>query len=162
VSAIIFASNGQRNNGMGNIRKSERHSASTFWAATTLSVLLLLCASASVFAQARDQERIDELVRKAEKSEAADSFCARTGWPPGDSIEDFTTVLRGAVVGSWNVRTFSNGSCVLNRVTKVHQENGGKCVGYTFYTCPRSGACRLGKSIDCLDRNGKLLSRRNG
>ena len=78
-----------------------------------------------------------------------------------DKLEGFTEFLRGAVVGAWIVRTFTTGACVLNRATDVHQANEGKCVGYTYYTCPKEGACGLGKSIDCLDRNGKFLSRRN-
>lgn len=147
---------------MRSISKSTPNSVPTSWTAIVLTVLLLLCAGTSAFAQARDQKQIDELVRKAETKEEADGFCAGTGWPPGDRIEDFTAILRAAVVGSWNVSTFSNGACVLNRVTDVHQENGGKCVGYTFYTCPKSGACGLGKSIDCLDGNGNFLSRRGG
>jgi hypothetical protein len=147
---------------MGGIGKSVCHSASTSWAAIALSVLLLLCAGASAFAQAPNQKLVEELVRKAETREAADGFCARTGWPPGDSVADFTVFLRAAVAGGSSHRTFSNGSCVVNRVTEVHQENGGKCVGYTYYTCPNSGACGLGKSIDCLDRNGTFVSRRGG
>jgi hypothetical protein len=148
--------------GMGRIIKSECNSASTSWAAISLSVLLLLYAGAGALAQTRDQKQIDTLVRKAEMGEAANGFCARTSWPPGDSHEDFTAFLRGAKVGSWIVRTHSKGDCVFNRVTDVHQENGGKCVGYTFYVCPKSGACGLGKSIDCLDQNGTFVSRRNG
>jgi hypothetical protein len=106
---------------------------------------------------------MDELVRKAETGEAANGFCASTGWPAGDSVADFTRLLRAAVVGaSLPPRTFSNGGCVVNRVTEVHQENGGKCIGYTYYTCPKSGTCGLGKSIDCLDRNGTFVSRRAG
>jgi hypothetical protein len=127
-----------------------------------ISMLLLLCVGAAAFAQPRDQKQIDQLVRKAETKEAADGFCARTGWPSGDSIEDFAAFLRKAVVGSWIVRTHSNGDCVFNRATEVHRENGGKCVGYTFYVCPKSGSCGLGKSIDCLDQNGKFASRRKG
>jgi hypothetical protein len=125
-------------------------------------VLLLPGQGTGALAQARDQKQIDEIVRKAESGEAADGFCARTSWPLGDRPEEFVGFLRVAVIGkSFPPRTFSNGSCVLNRVTDVHQENGAKCVGYTFYTCPKSGACGLGKSIDCLDQNGKF-SRRGG
>jgi hypothetical protein len=148
---------------MGSISKSEGHSAPTSSTAAVLSVLFLLCASANAFAQARDQKQIDELVRKAEAGEAADGFCARTGWPPGDSVADMTVFLGAAVVGGpSHVRTFSTGACVFNRVTDVHQENGGKCIGYTFYTCPKSGVCGFGKSIDCLDGNGTFVSRRKG
>jgi len=148
---------------MGSKSKSEHQSASTSWAAIALSVLLLLCAGVSAFAQARDQKQIDELIRKAETGEAADGFCAHIDRPLGDSAANFNAFLAAAVVGSWNVRTFSTGACVFNRVTDVHgSENGGKCIGYTFHTCPKSGACGFGKSIACLDQNGRYISRQPG
>ena len=62
------------------------------------SLLLLLCLGASAFAQALDQKKLDELVRKAETREAADGICARTGRPRGDSVKDFTLVLKRATV----------------------------------------------------------------
>jgi hypothetical protein len=127
--------------------------------ATTAAVLLVLDGGGA-FAQAGDQRLIDELVHKAEQREPADGFCARTNWPPGDSQEGFAKFLRGAVVGTSIVRTFVSGSCVLNRTTEVHKEKGGKCVGYTFYVCPKDGNCGVGQSIDCLDRNGRYVSRR--
>ena len=124
-------------------------------------MLLLASAGAGVFAQTPDQTLMDELVRKAEARESADGFCARTGWPNGDSVEYHAAYLRSAAVGASQAKIFSSGACVLNRTYDVHQENGGKCVGYTYYTCGKSGACGLGRSIDCLDKNGRFISRRD-
>jgi hypothetical protein len=127
-----------------------------------LSAFSLPCGGAGALAQSGDQNLTDEIVRKAEAKEAASGFCAGTGWPAGDSVEDFTTFLLRAVAGTKSVRTFKNGSCVLNLATEVHQEKGGKCVKYTFYTCPKDGDCGVGKSIDCLDRKGTFVKRRDG
>ena len=117
---------------MENIIKREHNFTRTSWTSVVLSLLLLLCLGASAFAQALDQKKLDELVRKAETREAADGICARTGRPRGDSVEDFTLVLKRATVGSRSARTFSGGNCVVNSFTDVHRENGGKCVSYTF------------------------------
>lgn len=142
--------------------KFERGSGCASLTRIALSALLLVGNGASAFAQGSDQKLVNEIVRKAEARKAAAGFCASTGWPPGADMEGFTAFLRGAATGSWIARTFVNGGCVVNRVTEVHQENGGRCVGYTFYICPKDGQRGLGSSIDCLDPNGKFLSRRPG
>ena len=100
-----------------------------------------------------------ELVRKAQSKEQEDGFCARTAWPLGDSSADFAAFLRKAATESQRATTFSNGACVFNLVTRVHMENGNKCVSYTYYTCSRGAACGLGKSVDCLRPDGTYSRR---
>jgi tetratricopeptide (TPR) repeat protein len=104
----------------------------------------------------RDRQLIDEFVVKAERGEAADGFCQRTGWPREDnSTERFRELLRSAVEGMEIVRRYGNDACRLFRVTEVHQENGSKCVGYDAYGCEEAGGCSAGKSLVCLDKDGK-------
>jgi len=131
---------------MGNIRKIVAGSA-----------LALLCSSSvTAFAQSREQQTIDEVVRKAEAGENENGFCSRTGWPTGNNYDGFVAFLRAAAVGSWKMNTFNNGNCELNRVTKVHHESGAKCVSYSLWKCSKGGTCGTGAVVDCLDANNKL------
>jgi hypothetical protein len=116
----------------------------------------------SLLAQGQEDSMIRELVRKANAREQESGFCARTGWPSGESRDGFTEFLRGAALNSWKVNTFRNKTvCNLDRVTKVHQENGGKCVTYDGWVCDKDKGCSVYKTVDCLDRNGKFVTRRN-
>src|SRR5689334_10097358 len=119
------------------MRKSRFHIFAISSIALVSTALVLLCGSASAFAQAREQALIDELVRKSEAAQPEGNLCGRTGWPPGDSLEGFTAFLKAAKVGAWKVNTFANGNCELNRVTRVHVENGGKCVTYKLWACTK-------------------------
>ena len=130
---------------------------SRFAIGTFISLLFILSGTATAVAQT---PLIDELVGKAQSELSEDGFCARTGWPAGDDVAKFTVLLHYAVPKFWNVSTFSNGSCVLNRVDEVLKQDGGKCVRYTFYVCVKGGKCGVGKSLDCLDSSGKFVSRR--
>jgi len=125
------------------------------------SALMLALSSMAVLGQSREQQTIDEIVRKAEARERENGFCSIVGWPPGDNWEGFAAFLKGAHVGTWKVNRFANGNCELNRVTRVHQESIGRCVSYSLWSCPKGGTCGTGKVVDCLDRNGKLTRRQN-
>lgn len=122
---------------------------------------LLLWSSMAVVAQTHEQQTIGEIFRKAEAGETENGFCSRAGWPPGDNWDGFAAFLKAANVGSWKINTFANGNCELNRVTRVHQENVGRCVSYSLWKCTRGGTCGTGKVVDCLDQNGKLTRRQN-
>lgn len=144
------------------MRKSRFHVFAISWITLVSTALVLLCSSGSAFAQAREQALMDEIVRKSEAAQLEGNLCASTGWPPGDSLEGFTAFLNAAKAGSWKVNTFANGNCELNRVTRVHVENGGKCVTYKLWACTKGGNCGTGANMDCLDRNGKFVSRKTG
>jgi hypothetical protein len=121
---------------------------------------IALCLLTFNVAAARAQSPlIEELVHKAERSEAEDGFCARSQWPAGDSSDDFAAFLRSAVEKSWRVSTFSTGACVYNLVTAVKPSGGDRCVSYTYYTCARGGVCGVGKSIDCVRPDGTYTRR---
>jgi hypothetical protein len=123
------------------------------------SALLALCGARAALAQPA-QAQIDEIVRKAEAKEAEGGFCGTVRWPPGDSWDGFTAHLKAARVGTWKVNTFKNGSCQYDRVTEVHQEGDAKCVSYTFWSCSKErNSCAVGKSTDCLGKDGKLKRR---
>src|SRR5262249_39412588 len=124
------------------------------------AAIALTCIGSAAFAQ-REQVAIDELVQKANSGAQEEGFCARTGWPLQNRAA-FVSFLKGAVSYSWSVYTFDTGACVLNRVSGVTQENGGKCVAYTYYTCAAGGRCGLGRSVDCLDAQGIFRERRPG
>lgn len=106
------------------------------------------------------QSDIDQMVRKAEGREKEEGFCQKLAWPPGLTLEQFTTWLRAANETSWKVNLFANGNCQYDRVTRIDNENGGKCVIYTYYTCSKGGTCGVGQSTDCLDSKGVFAKRR--
>ena len=128
--------------------------------AASVALLTIVGAIAPALAQSREQQLIDEVVRKSEAGGMEQGMCAQTGWPPGDSVEGFTAFLNSATVGSWKVNTFKNGNCELNRVTKVHTENGGKCVTYSLWACTKDKNCGTGANVDCLDKRGVFTNRR--
>lgn len=128
--------------------------------AAALGIMLHLGVSGGAQAQSREGRQLDEIVRKAEKGERENGFCATTGWPPGDNLEWFTQFLRGSRVGSWKVNYFANGNCQLDRVTLIVPENDGRCITYRLYACTQGGTCGTGQVTDCLDRNGTFVKRR--
>ncbi len=144
------------------IRKSRLGAASVTWLMLAGFIVLLVGGVVGARAQSADEKKIDEIVRKAEASEPEDGFCAGTGWPPGDSRDGFTAFLKSAAVKSWKINSFKNGSCTLDRVTRVHQENGGKCVTYSGWTCAPGKTCGTYKTVDCLNRQGVFVTRRDG
>jgi hypothetical protein len=123
------------------------------------SAVMLLQNSTTALAQSREQQTIDEIVRKSEAREVENGFCSRTGWPNGSNWEGYKKFLTTAAVGSWKVNTYDNGNCELDRVTRVHQERGAKCVSYSLWTCTRGGACGTGATVDCLEPSGQLRRR---
>jgi hypothetical protein len=125
------------------------------------SAMLLLQNSTGALAQSREQQTIDEIVRKAEAGENENGFCSRVGWPRGDNWEGFAAFLKSASVGTWKVNTFANGNCELDRVTRVHQEGGARCVTYSIWVCQKDNTCGTNNVVDCLDRNEKLTRRQN-
>jgi len=129
------------------------------WCATAIVLLTLTCAGGGVLAQ--PQSFTDELVRKAESQGPESGFCATTSWPPGPSTEEFTAFLKSASVGTSKVNLFADGKCELNRVTRTHMENGGKCVTYDFWTCEKGRYCGKGTLVDCLNKAGVFVTRRN-
>jgi hypothetical protein len=143
------------------MRKASVHVFAISCVAPASTALVILC-SGSALAQGREQALIDELVRKSEAGQLEGSLCAGTGWPPGDSLEGFTAFLNAAKAGSWKVNTFANGNCELNRVTRVHVENGGKCVTYKLWACTKGASCGTGANMDCLDSSGKFVNRKTG
>jgi hypothetical protein len=64
------------------------------FAAVTLLGQALFSADAS--AQSSERRLIDEIVRTAQTREPKNGFCARTGWPPGDSKDAFVAFLKAA------------------------------------------------------------------
>lgn len=129
----------------------------------TMAALVATCLAAApspAAAQSREGRQIDEIVRKSEKGERENGFCATTGWPPGDNLEWFTQFLRAARVGSWKVNNFANGNCQLDRITLIVPENDGRCITYRHYNCTQGGVCGTGQVTDCLDRNGTFVKRR--
>jgi hypothetical protein len=128
-------------------------SCSALCAAASIALVLML---GSALAQT---SLTDEIVRKAQKGEQEDGFCARTGWANGDSADDFAKFLRDATTSSGRATNFSGGNCVFNRVTAIKKDKGDKCVSYTFYTCMPGKACGWGKSVDCLKPDGAHYTR---
>jgi hypothetical protein len=107
------------------------------------------------------QPLIDEIVRKAEAGASEDGFCSRTGWPAGSNFEGYLAHLKAAKAGTWKVSTFENGSCQLDRVTRVRRENGRKCVEYSRWTCSRpQNKCGKGNTVDCIAPDGKSVQRK--
>jgi hypothetical protein len=131
----------------------------------TRVALVLVALSACSIGQASAQDQvlseIGELVRKAESKEMANGFRARMTWPNGNSTEQFRNWLQSARVDTWKVNTFTNGNCQYDRVTRIHQENGGKCVTYTWHACDKDGVCGMGASTDCLNAKGAFVDRRD-
>ena len=130
------------------------------WTSASAVLLVVLYASASALAQSRDQQLIDEVTRKAEAAEMEQGFCATTGWGP-ISQQAYTAFLASTSVGSGKVNRFDNGQCEFNRVTRIHTENGGKCVTYSFWACPKGERCGKGAKVDCLNSAGVFVSRRD-
>jgi hypothetical protein len=131
----------------------------TGWLVFAGSMLVLLCDGGDVLAQR--PELVAEIVRKAEANDLEGGFCSSTGWPSGDDLARFTAHLNAAVVGSSKLSTFATGACSFDSVTAIHWENGGKCVTYTTWTCSRDSTCGKVRTIDCLDRNGVFVERKN-
>ena len=127
--------------------------------ALAVAPVLLFVVGGNVANAQNEQALIDELIRKAERREAENSFCSRVTWPNGDSVEGFTTHLRNASVGSWKVSTFSSGTCSLDRVTEVFDPGTGKCVTYKTWVCHRATGCDVLLTVDCLDKNGVFITR---
>jgi hypothetical protein len=123
------------------------------------AIVLIFVVGADGSAQVREQRAIDDIILKAERGDNELGFCSTTGWPPGDEMAGYESYLRAARVGSWKVSTYAK-ACSYDRVTQVHQENGGKCVTYTFWVCNRDGNCAVGHSVACLDPAGKFKARR--
>jgi hypothetical protein len=97
---------------------------------------------------------IDELLRKANAGESEGNFCARVSWPPGNSTT-YVAWLEAAVVGSTKANTFKGGvDCQFDRVTQVFQQNGRKCVRYTWHACQRGKNCGIGNAVACKQPNG--------
>ncbi len=116
----------------------------------------LLCSNSRVHAQ---QPLIDEIVRKAEAREPEDGFCSRTRWPLY-TYEGFLSHLKAARVGTWKVNKYENGACQLDRATAVRQQDGRKCVEYSYWTCSRQrNRCGATSSVDCIAPDGKSFQR---
>jgi hypothetical protein len=95
-----------------------------------------------------------EIMRKASAGEDENGFCAGVSWPPGDAAS-YTAWLEAAVVGSSKVNTFKGGAdCQHDRVTAVFQQNGRKCVRYTWYACQRGKNCASGNALACKQPGG--------
>jgi hypothetical protein len=95
-----------------------------------------------------------ELVRKATAREAENNFCARVGWPPGNSTS-YVAWLEAATVGATKANTFKNGAdCQFDRVTQVFTQNGARCVRYDWYACQRGGSCTTGSALACKPPGG--------
>ncbi|MBL8674276.1 MAG: hypothetical protein JNL07_05255 [Rhodospirillales bacterium] len=142
------------------MRDDAGRSKAARWLAAALAALALACASGGASAQDSELRMIEEVIRRAEAGEPENGFCRSTRWPPGDSLEAFTAYLNAASVGSWKINNFANGNCAYDRVTAIHQEDGGKCVSYTYWSCTRDGSCGVGRSVDCLDSAGVFVRRR--
>lgn len=97
---------------------------------------------------------IRELVRKATAREAENNFCARVGWPPGNSTS-YVAWLETATVGATKANTFKNGAdCQFDRVTQVFTQNGARCVRYNWHACQRGGSCSTGTQLACKPPGG--------
>jgi len=125
------------------------------------AVIFMMVGDPAAWAQNRQKQLINEIIRKAKAAEEDNGFCAKTGWPNGDNLEVFNNFLKRAKAGTWKVNTFRNGSCAYDVVTKVVAKNGGKCISYTGTNCATGKKCGHYKSTDCLDANGKFIKRYN-
>lgn len=126
--------------------------------AAAIVLLTLTCIGGAVPAQS--QNLTDELVRKAEAGELESGFCATTNWPAGPNLEEYTAFLKSASAGMSKVNLFADGTCELNRVTRTHTENGGKCVTYNLWNCAKGNSCGYGTTVDCLNNAGVFATRR--